>query len=86
VLGTLLIASGDVEGGKRRKNIYKKNDLFSSPLTLSLSTGIYTVKRLIFNKDKKRIMGFRSSGFYFKTLPIYTRFSRLKNIRIRMSY
>lgn len=27
-------------------------------------------------------MGFRSSGFYFKTLPIYTRFSRLKNIRI----
>lgn len=54
VLRTLLIASGN-KGGKTVKKLYGNH--FSSLLTLSLSTGIYTVKRLIFNKDKKKVNG-----------------------------
>lgn len=69
------------------KKLY--GDLFSSLLTLSLSTGIYTVKRLNFNKDKKIIMIFCCrTGLLLTLVPlnhvVVTKYEINENVSLRL--
>lgn len=76
-------------GGRREKNGEKTlRQPFSSLLTLSLITGIYTVKRLIFNldKNKKKGNGFYLSGFFFEETRQRPTILLFKRINIKTLY